>query len=154
MLKLTEKVYLAAPFEQAEEQAFNLCLAELVRTYNFPLFMPQEALLALQAEGALKNGRLSEACMDVLGKANLVIAVFYGEEFDPRTAFEVGYALGRRVNVVAVQNNLYPTLARNTCSVLRLPSPQHCSRVVVLPEDPERLPDRLIPVLNRYFIPH
>jgi nucleoside 2-deoxyribosyltransferase len=170
MLRFTELVYLAAPFERPEERAFNERLAKLVRAYNFPLFMPQEAVEELAATGCLadwqprpeliENGcnpdveqLLTEACMDALNRANLVIAVFYGEEFDPLTAFEVGYALGRRTNVVAVQNTLEPELERSG-SLVRLASPQVCSRVVIAPHDDERFPDRLIPILNRFFVPH
>ena len=96
---------------------------------------------------------MTEACLDAINKANLVIAVYYGDEFDPLTAFEVGYALGRRTNVVAVQNILVPELGRPG-TLQRLASPQFCSRIVVAPHDDERFPDRLIPILNRYFVPH
>jgi nucleoside 2-deoxyribosyltransferase len=172
MLRFTELVYLAAPFERPEERAFNQRLAKLVRAYNFPLFMPQEAVVEIAESGGcladwqprpelLEQGchegnldqYVMEACMDALNRANLVIAVFYGEEFDPLTAFEVGYALGRRTNVVAVQNTLEPTLLRSG-SLSRLTSPQVCSRVVIAPHDDEYFPDRLIPILNRYFVPH
>lgn len=176
MLNLTEIVYLAAPFERPEERAFNVRLAELIRAYNFPLFMPQEALEEIEAETqppvqamAGQNGatmtahkpkrpeaidaRLTEVCTEMLTKANLVVAVYYGEEFDPLTAFEVGYALGRRTNVVAVQNNLCPELIRNG-SIHRPASPVICSRIVVAPQEDERFPDRLIPILNRYFVPN
>jgi nucleoside 2-deoxyribosyltransferase len=156
MLSFTERVYLAAPFECAEEQAFNNRLADLMRAYNFPLFMPQECrdnLILEGLRGEALDERLMEACMDVINRASLVIAVYYGEEFDPLTAFEVGYALGRRTNVVAVQNTLEPALFRNNGSG-RKSSPHICSRIVVAPHDDERFPDRLIPILNRYFVPH
>ena len=172
MLRLTELVYLAAPFERPEERAFNRRLAKLARDYNFPLFMPEEAVVELAERGHLRDWQpheelippncppeektdilLTAACTDALNRANLVIAVYYGEEFDPLTAFEVGYALGRRTNVVAVQNTLCPELNRPN-GQNRMTSPQFCSRIVVAPEEDERFPDRLIPILNRYFVAH
>lgn len=172
MLRFTELVYLAAPFERPEERAFNQRLAKLVRSYNYPLFMPEEAEVELRESGGCladwqprpelaQDGchagnfdqYMTEACMEALNRANMVIAVFYGEEFDPLTAFEVGYALGRRTNVVAVQNTLEPTLIRSG-SLKRMTSPHVCSRVVITPNDDERFPDRLIPIINRFFVPH
>lgn len=171
MLRLTELVYLAAPFEHPEERAFNQRLAKLVRSYNYPLFMPEEAVEELAAHGCLRDWQprpeladqgchagnldqyLTEACMDALNRANLVIAVFYGDDFDPLTAFEVGYALGRRTNVVAIQNTLEPSLLRSG-SLVRMTSPHVCSRVVITPHDDELFPDRLIPILNRFYVTH
>ena len=173
MLRLTELVYLAAPFAHPDERAFNERLAHLVRAYNFPLFMPQEAVEELAEFGCLQDWQphpelipencppaqktdllLNEACTYSLNRANLVIAVYYGEEFDPLTAFEVGYALGRRTNVVAVQNTLCPDLHRTGNNNNRATSPEYCSRIVSAPAEDERFPDRLIPILNRYFVPH
>ena len=156
MLSFTERVYLAAPFEHPDELAFNNRLAQLVRAYNFPLFMPQECIEDLRVErvnAEMLDEQLMETCIDVINRSSLVIAVYYGEEFDPLTAFEVGYALGRRINVVAVQNTLEPALFRDNGSS-RKSSPHICSRIVVAPHDDERFPDRLIPILNRYFVPH
>lgn len=172
MLRLTELVYLAAPFDHPLEREFNERLAKLVRAYNFPLFMPQEALPELEEAGHLQDWQpqpdllpdnyspeerldllMTAACTDSLNRANLVIAVYYGEEFDSLTAYEVGYALGRRTNVVAVQNTLCPDLGRPSQQT-RGTSPQFCSRVVVAPHEDERFPDRLIPILNRYFVSH
>jgi len=159
MLKLTELVYLAAPFDRPEERAFNDDLAELVRSYNFPLLMPQEmheelAAEAGTAQGAQLDEAMLETCMEALNRANLVIAVAYGEEFDPLTAFEVGYALGRRTNVVAIRNDLYPELSRPGSVSCRVFSPGFCSRIVIAPHEPDRFPDRLIPILNRFFVPN
>lgn len=155
MLRLTEIVYLAAPFHTPEERQFNLQVADLVRSYNFPLYLPQERPEQLHAEIGPQAAaeQLPAESMDMLARANLVIAIFYGQEFDTRTAFEVGYALGRRINVVAIQNELDPSrcMLPDPC---RPAGPSHCARIVVTPQDPERFTDRLIPILNRYFEPH
>jgi nucleoside 2-deoxyribosyltransferase len=172
MLRLTELVYLAAPFERPEERAFNERLATLARAYNFPMFLPQEAEVELAENGHLRDWQphaelippncppddqtdilLTAACTDALNRANLVIAVYYGDEFDSLTAYEVGYALGRRTNVVAVQNTLCPDLSRPS-GQNRKTSPDFCSRIVVAPAEDDRFPDRLIPILNRYFVAH
>lgn len=166
-----EIVFLAAPFGSPQERDFNERLAQVVRAYNFPLFMPQEAeeeirtgeLIdgAISADAVLSpklskaNGpdeRLAEVSMEALHRANLVIAVYYGEDFDSRTAFEVGYALGRRINVVAVQNTpLTGVEVPERCAPWS--GPNLCSRIVQTPQEEERFPDRLIPILNRYFEP-
>lgn len=168
MIRFTELVYLAAPYALPEERRFNLRLAKLIRSYNFPLLMPQESVETLSEHQCLPDWQprpellqgevdldqlMAESCMDALNRANLLIAVFYGEEFDPVTAFEVGYALGRRTNVVAIQNSLEPKLYRSG-SLSRLATPHSCSRVIIVPQEDDHFTDRLIPVLNRYFVPH
>lgn len=176
MFSFTEIVYLAAPFERPEQRAFNERLADIVRTYNFPLFMPQEAQLEIQtgeptspfpvdavitntlasvqdADEETKREKLLEICTEALRRSNLVIAVAYGDEFDSLTAFEAGYALGRGINVVAVRNDQHSDLCLSG-DAARWPSLPMCARIVVTPEEHDRLIDRLIPILNRYFVPH
>ncbi len=163
MLQFTEIVYLAAPFGTPEERAFNDRLAEQTEAYNYPLFMPQRIaedirngncpFLDIVQEGKTVEQILLEVCMEALNRSNLVIAVHYGEEFDPVTAFEVGFALGRRLNVIAVKNDLNGDMNRK--GVLeRFPTPHVCQRMILTPAHDEEFPDRLIPIMNRYFVPH
>jgi nucleoside 2-deoxyribosyltransferase len=173
MRELTELVYLAAPFEMPQERSFNDRLSRLTRAYNYPLFMPQELLALLEkgedpfpdfddhADQKTLSERFGELRMNLLNRANLVVAVYHGDEFDPLTAFEVGYALGRRTNVVAVRSEPLVCTAESAASefpsqgcLARMATPHLCSRVVIAPYDDENFPDRLIPILNRYFVPH
>jgi hypothetical protein len=169
---LTELCYLAAPYNTPEERAFNVRLAELMRAYNYPLFMPQELLEAIERgehpfpESSYEEVQeqsprrlLASISMDMLNRANLVVAVYHGEEFDPAAAFEAGYAIGRRTNVVAVRSPLpdeplYGGMNEPEGCMARLATPHLCSRVVFAPYEEESFPDRLIPILNRYFVPH
>lgn len=173
MLCTTELTYLSAPYQTENQQRFNQRIAKLVRDYNFPLLLPQEAREQLllssclpdwQPSGALLNTVcssenlpvfLTTCCMDSITRANLVLAVSYQGFFDPVTAFEVGYALGRRVNVVTIDNSLVEpefSVERNELSLMA--SPKLCQATVSAPEADDRFPDRLIPILNRYFEPH
>jgi nucleoside 2-deoxyribosyltransferase len=184
MLCPTEVVYLAAPYHTPQQQAFNQRVARLVRAYNFPLFMPEEAEAALLNTGTIADWQpsgelanvvcnastflvLTDACrMEMIRRANLVLAVCYGHKFNGVTAFEVGYALGRRINVVAIQNNLPETSLSTESSSGNgakkadqkaetiLASPGVCHARVIAPERDDQFPDRLIPVLNRYFEAH
>jgi nucleoside 2-deoxyribosyltransferase len=169
---LTELCYLAAPYHTPEQRAFNQRLAKLMRAYNYPLFMPQELLEALErgehpfpetsyeeVQEQSPRSLLASISMDMLNRANLVVAVYHGNEFEPATAFEAGYAIARRTNVVAVCSPLSAeeetavNCGGDTC-MSRLETPHLCSQVVMAPYDDESFPDRLIPILNRYFVPH
>jgi len=167
---LTELCYLAAPYYTPEQYAFNQRLAKLMRAYNYPLFMPQELLEALErgehpfpetsyeeVQEQSPRSLLASISMDMLNRANLVVAVYHGKEFEPATAFEAGYAIARRTNVIAVCSPVADESVNDsggdTC-MSRLETPHLCSRVVMAPYDDESFPDRLIPILNRYFVPH
>jgi nucleoside 2-deoxyribosyltransferase len=174
MLCPTEIVYLAAPYQTAQQKTFNQRVAKLVRTYNFPLFMPEEAEEKLLDTGEVPDWQPSghletltcradnlhcfmDTCrMEIIKRSNLVLAVCHEQYFDPVTAFEVAYALGRRINVVAIQNNrqhlsVMPSVEP---SVTLLASPALCHATVLAPERDDLFPDRLIPILNRYFEAH
>ncbi|MEM0951434.1 MAG: nucleoside 2-deoxyribosyltransferase [Cyanobacteria bacterium P01_H01_bin.74] len=172
MLCPTELVYLAGPYQTEVQQQFNRRVASLARSYNFPMLLPQEAKEEIRQSGCLPDwqptekmletpfseARLPEflkaCCMDSITRANLVVAIAYQNQFHPETAFEVGYAIGRRVNVLTV-NHPTETLAGVGESLFSLlSSPEICQQVVTAPDDNSAFPDRLIPLMNRFFEPH
>lgn len=141
---LIEQVYLAGPSATPEQRAFNARILDLARAYNFPMFSPEEAARKLSGED------LRLKCLDAMDRSHLMLAVLYGNEFDPQTAFAVGYALGRRHQVLAIHN-----LAAHP----EPPDPETAShallnqvqRIITVTPEKELTTDRLIPVMNCMF---
>ncbi len=141
---LIEQVYLAAPFATAEQRAFNARILELARAYNFPMFSPEEAARSLGGED------LRLKCLDAMDRSHLMLAVLYGNEFDPHTAFQVGYALGRRHQVLAIHH--MPAHANSPDAETAARSLlNQVQRIIPVTPDKPLTTDRLIPVMNCMF---
>lgn len=141
---LLELVYLAGPYHRPEDHAFNAHLVQLARDYNFPLFVPQEEAAKLAGED------FRHRCLDAMDRSHLMVAVLHGNVFDPHTAFEVGYALGRRHTVLAIQNlpahAEIPSEETVSDSLLH-----HAARIIQVSPDKPLTTDRLIPIMNCLF---
>ena len=142
-LTLPDLVYVAGPTDTPERRDFNQRIANLARSYNFPIFLPQEV------EDELSEDDFKNECREALNHSNLMLAVLYGEHFDPGTAEKVAYTLGRNHIFMSIQNLLLPpTLAEPTPELRE----QAVRNIPITPEY-ELCADRLIPLMNRYFLP-
>jgi len=155
MITFLERVYLAAPCQHPLAEAFNQRLVTLLREYNFPMWCPQEYWQELQSAHPDWSYEQIKAehdtdRRDVLMRANLVVAVAYGEDLDPHTALECGIAIGRGIDVIVVQNKHLAELAQPLS--LTPPANLFCTRTISVPEEEARLCDALIPVMNRFFV--
>lgn len=99
------RVYLAAPLFSAAERAFNLRLARFLRGRHHRVALPQE----LGDEGSVRDEgelcRLYERLRTEIESADVLVAVIDGADADSGTAWEMGYAAGRGIPVVALRTD-------------------------------------------------
>jgi nucleoside 2-deoxyribosyltransferase len=150
-LKLPEQIYFAAPFETDAQRAFNQRIVRLMRNYNFPTFFPQE-----HWEEGMEPETFHAVCLEALSQSHLVLAVSYGDVFDAQTAFEIGYAQGRRHTVICLRNNLgIENVLKDKNGNGTQPVPdliqKSCVRFISACEKDEDLLNPLISILNRYY---
>jgi nucleoside 2-deoxyribosyltransferase len=84
------KIYIAAPLFSAAEQAWNADLAAGLRAAGHQVFLPQEQERGRPAAGIFAT--------DVAGidAADALVAIMDGSDPDAGTAWECGYAYGRK----------------------------------------------------------
>src|ERR1700741_2072256 len=89
------KVYLAGPLFSAAERAFNLLLADRLRTAGHKVWLPQEA------EPRSKSARqIFEKDVEGLDWAEVVVANMDGPDPDSGTCWECGYAYRKKPVIV------------------------------------------------------
>jgi nucleoside 2-deoxyribosyltransferase len=93
------KVYFAAPLFTAAERAWNAELAGALREAGHEVFLPQEGEHGLDAAG------IFAADVAGLDRADALVAVMDGLDPDSGTAWEVGYAHGKKP-VILVRTDL------------------------------------------------
>ena len=93
------KVYLAGPLFSAAERAWNAELADALRGNGHDVFLPQEQEKGMPASGIFAT--------DVAGIdwADVIVAVMDGLDPDSGTAWECGYAYGKKP-IVLVRTDL------------------------------------------------
>src|SRR5262249_52362190 len=89
------KIYLAGPLFTVAERAFNARLAALLREAGHDVIVPQEAETQNMAARAL-----FEACVAGIDWADVVVANMDGADPDSGTAWECGYAFGKKPTLV------------------------------------------------------
>lgn len=84
------KIYFAGPLFSAAEQAWNAALAAALRAAGHEVFLPQEKEQGKPAAGIF--------AADVAGidAADVLVAIMDGPDPDAGTAWECGYAYGRK----------------------------------------------------------
>lgn len=99
------RVYLAGPLFSEGERAWNLRIAEFLRSYAYEVFLPQEI-------GDTDAGRGEDAHQDIfdtnhkaLDASDLVVAVIDGADADSGTAWEMGYAFAKGIPVIAIRTD-------------------------------------------------
>jgi len=84
------KVYLAAPLFSAAEQAWNAELAAALRGSGHEVFLPQEKEVGRPASGIFAGD------IEGLDWAEALVAIMDGPDPDSGTAWECGYAFGKK----------------------------------------------------------
>jgi nucleoside 2-deoxyribosyltransferase len=84
------RLYFAGPLFSAAERAWNAQLAAALRNGGHEVFLPQEKESGLEAAGIF---RTDVARID---SADVLVAIMDGPDPDAGTAWEVGYAFGRK----------------------------------------------------------
>lgn len=85
------KIYLAGPLFTVAERAFNARLGALLRAAGHEVVVPQEA----ETQGNTARA-LFEGCVAGIDWADVVVANLDGADPDSGTAWECGYAFGRK----------------------------------------------------------
>jgi nucleoside 2-deoxyribosyltransferase len=84
------RVYFAGPLFSSAERAWNADLVRRLRVAGHEVFLPQEKEQGLDAAAIFRTD------VDELDRADAVVAVMDGPDPDSGTAWECGYAYGRK----------------------------------------------------------
>jgi nucleoside 2-deoxyribosyltransferase len=97
------RLYIAAPLFTEAERAFNVVLTRALEAAGHDVYLPQRD--TPPAEGAERTRSVFQANLAALAKAEAVIAVCDGPQVDDGTAWEVGYAHGRSIQVYGLRTD-------------------------------------------------
>ena len=84
------RLYIAAPLFSAAERDWNDGLAAALRNGGHEVFLPQEKEVGLDAAG------IFSADVGGIDRADAIVAIMDGPDPDAGTAWEVGYAYGKK----------------------------------------------------------
>jgi nucleoside 2-deoxyribosyltransferase len=97
------RVYLAAPLFTEAERAFNAVLARALEAEGHEVYLPQRD--TPQTEGLGRTTTIFHANLLALRKAEAVVAICDGPQVDDGTAWEIGYAYGRNIQVFGLRTD-------------------------------------------------
>jgi nucleoside 2-deoxyribosyltransferase/predicted secreted protein len=99
------RVYLAAPLFSEAERAFNREVRDLLEMALYDVYLPQEVGDNDAARSAEGQKEIFERHVEALNGVDIVVAVIDGADADSGTAWEMGYAYGRGIPVVALRTD-------------------------------------------------
>lgn len=91
-----------ALFTEAE-RAFNLVLARALEAEGHDVYLPQRD--TRPAEGAERTKTIFHTNLAALAKAEAVVAVCDGPQVDDGTAWEIGYAYARNIQIYGLRTD-------------------------------------------------
>jgi len=99
------RIYLAAPLFSEAEKDYNKNLSEILSLHLFEVYLPQEVGddTGLRDKEAYQ-GIFRKHCR-ALDTVDVVVAVIDGSDADSGTAWEMGYAYGRGIPVIAIRTD-------------------------------------------------
>jgi nucleoside 2-deoxyribosyltransferase len=97
------RLYVAAPLFTEAERAFNLVLVCALEAAGHDVYLPQRDTPT--AEGAERTRSIFRANLATLAKADAVVALCDGPQVDDGTAWEIGYAYGRNIQVFGLRTD-------------------------------------------------
>lgn len=97
------RLYVAAPLFTEAERAFNLGLARALEAAGHDVYLPQRDTPAVEGTG--RTTGLFQLNLTALMKAEAVVAVCDGPQVDDGTAWEIGYAYGRSIQVFGLRTD-------------------------------------------------
>jgi nucleoside 2-deoxyribosyltransferase len=98
------RIYMAAPLFTEAERAFNLVLARALEAHGQQVYLPQRDTPPTQA--ADRTTTIFYANLAALRNAEAVVAVCDGSQVDDGTAWEIGYAYGRNIQVFGLRTDV------------------------------------------------
>src|ERR671914_789324 len=96
-------VYIAAPLFTEAERAFNVVLAHALEAQGHRVYLPQRD--TSEAQGAGRTAAIFAANLSALNSADAVVAVCDGSQVDDGTAWEIGYAYSRDIQVFGLRTD-------------------------------------------------
>ena len=103
---MIKRVYLAGPLFTGAERRWNEWLAATLREKGFDVVLPQQEAKKHVAGLSIDFAGIFTTCLEGVGSADVVIAVFDGADVDSGTAFECGYAYSRNIPIIGVRTDL------------------------------------------------
>lgn len=97
------RLYIAGPLFTEAERAFNLVLADALQSEGHRVYLPQRD--TPQPEGSGRITTIFKANLIALMNADAVVAVCDGAQVDDGTAWEIGYAYGRNIQVFGLRTD-------------------------------------------------
>ena len=98
----TAQVYLAGPFFNEEEIKNVEYVESILDAHGFSYFSPIRHSAEAEPGTAEWSDQIFEMDKNELGKADFVVALYYGSNSDSGTAWECGYASAKGVPVILV----------------------------------------------------
>ena len=98
------RLYVAAPLFTEAERAFNLVLAHALESEGHDVYLPQRD--TQQAEAAVRTTAIFQANLMALTQADAVVAVCDGPQVDDGTAWEIGCAYARNIQVFGLRTDV------------------------------------------------
>jgi nucleoside 2-deoxyribosyltransferase len=98
------RLYLAAPLFTGAERAFNLVLARALEAAGHEVYLSQRDTPPTQ--DAQRTMTIFYANVAALRNAAAVVAVCDGSQVDDGTAWEIGYAYGRNIQILGLRTDL------------------------------------------------
>ncbi|MGD1849784.1 MAG: nucleoside 2-deoxyribosyltransferase [Cyanophyceae cyanobacterium] len=98
------KLYIAGPLFTCAEREFNQRLEKLLTEKGYTVFLPQDFVPGT-AEDEDFFVNTFKACIEYLGKADVVVAIADGADADSGTCFEMGYAYAKAMPILCVRTD-------------------------------------------------
>ena len=99
------RVYFAAPLFSEAERGYNTLVAGVLRSNLYEVYLPQESGDNSSTRDTKQQARLFLHNKKALDASDLVVAIIDGADADSGTAWEMGYAFGRGIPVIAVRTD-------------------------------------------------
>jgi nucleoside 2-deoxyribosyltransferase/predicted secreted protein len=103
------RVYLAAPLFSEGERAYNLSIAQKMKSNFFDVFLPQEAGDDSHTRDKEEQSKIFSENIKALEKSDIIVAVIDGADADSGTAWEMGYAYALGKPVFALRTDFRRT---------------------------------------------
>ena len=98
------RLYVAAPFFTEAERGFNLVLAHAVEAEGHQVYLPQRD--TPMGERGPRTTAIFQANLVALSNVDAVVAVCDGPQVDDGTAWEIGYAYGRDIQIFGLRTDV------------------------------------------------
>ena len=98
------RLYLAAPLFTEAERAFNLVLAQALEAEGHQVYLPQRDTPSTEAPD--RTTTIFYANLAALRKADAVVAVCDGTQVADGTAWEIGYAYGKNIQIFGLRTDV------------------------------------------------